>query len=383
MQYTLIEDKKDVVELTETLLKKEAIYIDLEFDKNHFRYGFNLCLLQISDGQNIFLIDPLKGFDIQLISSVLESAEITKVCYAFGEDMRLLHHLGCFPKKVLDLATVRSLLNYPPLSLTNILYETMGVEVGKSQQKSNWCERPLSKEQFQYAAEDVLYLPKLEKQLMKEVEEHNRNNWIEEEMSALEQEDWSNSNNFFNLHEKEKKNFTLRAWMRYKALIHFRENLAAQLNRPSYKVIDKNILIDIAKDPLKLDQWKNQKRIHPSLRNSKTKNNIEEVLTAIEKEIAAKNIEETTPARSEINKEEKIRLSQKRKRTEKIKEEFFVPIKKVMINELGEHLTNYLFSNRRMEGIINCSIELLPYQKELLIDYANRLNLPTKQIGIG
>ena len=41
------------------LASKKTIFIDLEFDKNHFRYGFNLCLMQIFDGENIYLIDPL------------------------------------------------------------------------------------------------------------------------------------------------------------------------------------------------------------------------------------------------------------------------------------------------------------------------------------
>ena len=93
---------------TSTLVKECAIQIqkvpfisvDLEFDKNRYRYGFNLCLIQIYDGSNTYLIDPLVDeIDLQPIFGIFENPDIIKIVFSFGEDLRLLHSLGCFPKK--------------------------------------------------------------------------------------------------------------------------------------------------------------------------------------------------------------------------------------------------------------------------------------------
>src|SRR6056297_1116713 len=78
--------------------------IDLEFDKNRFRYGFNLCLMQIAAGDVCYVIDPLaQGVKVDPLFPVLENPEVDKLVFAFGEDLRLLHYLGCFPKGLIDL----------------------------------------------------------------------------------------------------------------------------------------------------------------------------------------------------------------------------------------------------------------------------------------
>ena len=55
------------------LQKVPFISVDLEFDKNRYRYGFNLCLIQIYDGSNTYLIDPLVDeIDLQPIFGIFE-----------------------------------------------------------------------------------------------------------------------------------------------------------------------------------------------------------------------------------------------------------------------------------------------------------------------
>jgi len=138
-----IDDQNSFKEAISKLALSDKLYIDLEFDKNHYRYGFNLCLMQVFDGNTCYLIDPLGNLNIESIFPILENPKIEKVCFAFGEDIRLLHHIGCQPKNVLDLAVVRTLLNKPTLSLSNSLVEELGLEAQSSQQKSNWFARPL------------------------------------------------------------------------------------------------------------------------------------------------------------------------------------------------------------------------------------------------
>ena len=90
---------------TETKLKEcvqelnacSVIGFDLEFDNNYFKYGFNICLIQIATEKTCFIIDPiaLKTKQLKPIFEVFENPKIVKVAHSSGEDLRLLQSLGC------------------------------------------------------------------------------------------------------------------------------------------------------------------------------------------------------------------------------------------------------------------------------------------------
>ena len=157
--YNLINKADDFQSCVDSLSQKSQFSIDLEFDKNRFRYGFNLCLMQIFDGKDCYLIDPLSDdIDIKKIFPLIEDPKIEKVAFSFSEDLRLLHSLGCYPQNVYDISFAAALLNFPPVSLTKLLHMVLEIETDKSSQQSNWFKRPLSEDQKNYAAEDVIYL---------------------------------------------------------------------------------------------------------------------------------------------------------------------------------------------------------------------------------
>src|SRR5690554_5661514 len=111
MQIQLIETTSQLEDCVQSIAKASQLAIDLEFDKNRFRYGFQLCLMQIAAGEECFVIDPLaEGVDVSGLFPVLEDETVENVVFAFGEDIRLLHTLGCFPKGLYDLRSATSLL---------------------------------------------------------------------------------------------------------------------------------------------------------------------------------------------------------------------------------------------------------------------------------
>ncbi|PHR50089.1 MAG: hypothetical protein COA32_02845 [Fluviicola sp.] len=370
-----IDDELSFKEALSKLELSDKLYVDLEFDKNHYRYGFNLCLMQVYDGKTCYLIDPLGSLKIDSIFPILENPEIEKVCFAFGEDIRLLHHIGCQPKNVLDLAVVRTLLNKPTLSLSNSLVEELGLEAQSSQQKSNWFARPLTAEQIQYAAEDVFDLPKLRDVLMAELEKMGRTEWMEQEQQQFESEDWTIGAEPEIVPFKDRKQLTMREWIRYSILMEYRDYLSSKLNRPSYKVIDKNIFIDLAKNPEKVNRWITIKRVHPKIRNEKVETKLKSLLAEAEKTIQEENIKKDQSSRPPITSEQKMRNAQVRKEIEHAKNNVFLPIKELLKKEYGEHFSNYLLSNRRIVGIISGNIKLLDYQKRLLNQYKSALNI--------
>lgn len=377
MAIQIIEEQEQLSSVTEKLEQKDRIAIDLEFDKNYYRYGFNLCLMQIYDGSTCYLLDPLSGdLDIKAIFPVLENENIEKVAFAFGEDLRLLHSIGCFPENVYDLDNAISLLNYPPASLTNHLKRILDIETGQSSQMSNWYERPLSDQQIQYAAEDVKYLFALHDKLVSESQQKEVEPWINQENRAITRQNFADEESSSFLKHKDKKEFSEREWHLYANLMEVREQLAESLNKPAFKVIKKEILADIARNPRQLKNWENTRGIHPRLRNAKIREKLTATLKESQKSADSEGLKDSEPANKPLSTEEFEQQKQLRMKVNQAKQEFFNPIKNQIEMEYGKEVSTFLFSNRIIGDLISRETpEMLPYKSELLIHYADKLDL--------
>lgn len=353
------------------------IAIDLEFDKNRYRYGFNLCLVQAYTGQTCFLIDPLsENIQIEKLFPVLENRDIQKVVFAFGEDLRLLHSIGCFPGNIYDLSIATSLLNYPPASLSNYIADILNLETGKSSQQSNWYRRPLSDKQKEYAAQDVLHLLTMKKIIEKEADKKNITKWICEENEVYHRLNYAglDDNNF--IKDKDKNGFTEFEWFLFKRLMEFREEISKRHNKPSYQMIDKNYISAIAKDPRKLGKWENTRGIYKKIKNNSTKEKISALLKASIREAHGLNLSETDPAEKKPGKEEINQLRKEREKVNRIKNEYFNPVKDLIGSYYGEAAASFILSNRIILELISGEAgHIENYKKELILNCAKELDL--------
>ena len=71
-------------------------------------------------------------------------------------------------------------------SLAELLEQTLGVVLDKTETLTNWVRRPLSEDQLAYAIEDVRYLHEARDVLQARVEEIGRSTWLAEEMAAYD-----------------------------------------------------------------------------------------------------------------------------------------------------------------------------------------------------
>lgn len=379
VNFEYIRNNAELDQVIKVLSKEKFIYLDLEFDKNHFRYGFNLCLMQIRANDTNYLIDPIDDLTISKTFGVLSNEKITKVVYAFDEDLRLLHHLKCFPKNIHDIATVRRLLNLEHRSLNNVIEELLEKKLPKSEQKSNWCARPLTEKQLKYAAFDVEFLPKVYASIFQDLKQKGRESWFNEEVEALNQLDYSAVNDYVFLNPKEKKNFSILEWRRYEFLVNFREEKAMKLNRPSYKVLTNDVLKNSARNPAQLNKWLEEKRCHPSLRTKKIKRHLIAGLKEVDEQTKKELGDPNASAREAISSIEKQQIRQKRMINEKIKKDKYSILKNYLIEKYGAQLTNYWLSNRIITAVLHGEDLLLPYQKKIIIDACKKLNLDAEK----
>ena len=120
----------------------------------------------------------------------------------------------------------------------------------KSLQRSDWTLRPIPKDALQYAVNDVLYLRDLRDLLLEKLLELKRDQWIFEEFKYLEKIKYSPKlmeNPFLSI--KGSKGLDIKSLTVLNKLYEFRENEAIRLDRPAFKVVHDNTLIEIAKNP--------------------------------------------------------------------------------------------------------------------------------------
>ena len=381
MSIRYIDKDEELSSVVRHLESTDQIAIDLEFDRNRYRYGFNLCLIQLFDGEDCHLIDPLSDkLDTEKLFPVLEDSSVEKVAFAFQEDHRLLHYVGCKPKNIFDLRIASQLLNYPPASLTNIVKDTLEVDMGKSSQNSNWFKRPLKENQIKYAAKDVLYLFDLKKKFKAEAEQKEILQWIDEENQNWDhvQYDDSDINNF--IKEKDKRDLNEVEWNVFVSLMEFREKIASQSDRPSYQIFSKDLIYQIVENPDRLKNWTSERGVFNRLKNRGIQKKLEKLVQKSIQEAEEKGLSRSKSAKKTPTAEEMKEINQKKQLIQQAKSEFFSPIKDRITEDYGDEVSTFLFSNRIISDLVtgsNGSLE--SYKRSLLENYADELNLNVDQ----
>lgn len=361
----------------EFLSQEKAFAIDLEFDKNRYRYGFNLCLVQLYANERCFIVDPLsKDLDISRLFPILEDPSIEKIVYSFGEDLRLLHSLGCLPKCIFDIAIAMRLLDYPPTSLANALYTLLEIEISKSAQKSNWFLRPLSDKQIDYAAKDVLYLEDMKKLLVEEAQSKQILPWIEEENAVFDTVYYGDVDNNNFLKEKDKNGLSEHAFHIFKRLLEFREEIAKECNRPSYQIVDKEYLKELSERPKQIYRFEKIKGIYKTLKNDAFKNKLAAKRQEFEKEANNLGLSRTEKALKRLSQEEYQLRRKQRDVREEAKKKYFKPIQALIAADYGENVVTFIMGNRLMDELAVGNLQnLRVYKRHLIEGYAKDLDL--------
>lgn len=372
-----IQNNRDLADCLQQIETANEIAIDLEFDRNRYRYGFNMCLMQIYDGKDTFLVDPLANqLDITQTFPIVENPEVQKVVFAFGEDLRLFHSLGCFPKNILDLDIASSLLNYPPSSLDNLLKDVLDIEPGGSSQQSNWFRRPLSDKQKKYAASDVYHLLELKAALMEEAEKSEVYEWIMQENALHDDLDYSDEDHNNLIKEKDKKGQSEYSWFLYTRLMEFFDGEAQNMNKPVYQLIGKKKLKELAENPALIKNWQNTSGIYRRIKNSSFQQKVSQVLEQAKDDAQANGLAKNEPAIKRLSQEEYQEVKKERHRIGQIKSEVFSPLQDRLISKQGKHSKSYILPNRLVTELIKGEAEELPpYKKELFTSYARELDV--------
>ena len=118
-----------------------------------------VSLLQIAFQQeNPVLVDLIAIENHQLLKGLMDDDSL-KIFHSCSQDLETLDLMGIFPSTIYDTQIAASFLGFGyMIGYSKLVELSLGVIVSKSQQKSNWMQRPLKDSQIEYAANEVRYL---------------------------------------------------------------------------------------------------------------------------------------------------------------------------------------------------------------------------------
>ena len=234
------------------------IGVDTEADSRH-RYPEKVCLLQISNGDNTYVIDTLAPLDYRAITTLFSSNRTQKILHGGDFDIRGLNRdfgtefVNCF-----DTSIAARFANHERIGLASLLENILGVSIPKDErlQKADWSRRPLSPEALDYAAGDVIYLPRLMQDLHKQLATLGRESWVAEECERISKVSYiEKDKDLAFLSVKGTRELDGKGLAILKLLYDFRESQAIKLNRPPGFVLSAEVLAFISANPdVELDE---------------------------------------------------------------------------------------------------------------------------------
>lgn len=181
-----VDDSAQLAQLCEKWRGQKAVALDTEFMRSRTFYP-QPALVQVGDGEHCYLIDNLAVDNLEPLRELLLDTGVTKIMHSCSEDLETLDRLlGAVPEPIFDTQVAAALTGLGPgLGYAATVRELLGVELPKSETRSDWLQRPLSDAQKTYAALDVAWLPMVYGVLLKQLRDQGRLAWLQEDCDAI------------------------------------------------------------------------------------------------------------------------------------------------------------------------------------------------------
>jgi ribonuclease D len=236
-------------EMIERAAAQEVIAVDTEADSLH-SYFDKVCLIQMTIGGEDYVIDPLAKIDISRFGNVLSNPAIRKIFHGGDYDLRILNRdFGFTITNLVDTMICAQLLGYEAFGLAALLDRHFGLKLNKAHQRADWAMRPLPPDMLDYAAMDTRHLARLYELLRAELEARGRWEWAVEEFGRLESVRYRDTEDDAEPFRRLKGigGFDRRSLAVVRSLYDWRDQLAREADRPPFKIIGNDAIIEIAK----------------------------------------------------------------------------------------------------------------------------------------
>lgn len=243
--FQFIHQQKDFENVL-ALMSQNSIYgLDTEFIKVDTLWP-KLGVFQININDQVYLLDGT-SLNLSAFWEKLFQAQ-QNIFHACGEDIDLIYHYA--QKKnlnnVFDTQVGMSFLGHGlQVSYQNALKTMLNVDIDKGQTRSDWLARPLSDEQLNYAANDVLYLMQLADKVQTDLKQHYLLDFAHEDCRNLTQEIGEETPLELLYQDVGNYRHSRRQLMQLQQLAVWREQMVKALNQPRSFILRNSTMLDL------------------------------------------------------------------------------------------------------------------------------------------
>jgi len=259
-----VNDSQQLNELCSHWLQQDFIALDTEFIREKTFYPI-AGLLQVSSGEQAYLLDPLTIKDWSAFAQVLQAPSVVKVVHSCGEDLEVLLGLtGALPVPLYDTQLAAAVIDLGfSWSYARLVKHFLDIDVAKDVTRSDWLQRPLTSQQESYAAQDVTYLAQLYPLLDAQLSEQKRQ-WLLADGASLVAAQL-NPIKLADFWQTAKQAWRLNAQQSavLQVLSLWREEQARKRDLPRNRVLREQVLFALAlKQPSKLSELASYEDLH-------------------------------------------------------------------------------------------------------------------------
>ena len=243
-----IDTRQDADDFLTDISTVREIAVDTEGASFH-RFIDRIYLLQITTRERSAIIDPLPIGMPKALGDILEDPEVEVVFHDADYDLRLLHQdYGWHVNHIFDTRIAAQLLGIKAFGLAALLEQFFGVKLDKKHQRADWSLRPLPQGMLDYAAQDTRHLLDLRDELKSRLEKLGRWEWAKEEFERLEGTKWEDDDSSLAfLRIKGARDLSRRELAVLRELVPWRDSVAKEVDRATFRVIGNEVLLDIAR----------------------------------------------------------------------------------------------------------------------------------------
>jgi len=245
----MVEDDEALVAAVESLRGAPVVGVDTEADSFH-SYQEKVCLVQLSDLKQDYIVDPLKVSDMSPLGEIMQNPDVVKVLHGADYDIvSLKRDFGFQFDNVFDTMISAQFLGFDGVGLADLIRRFFGHKIDKKYQRHDWSKRPLFPEHLDYARGDTHWLPALRELLELFLRRDGRLEAVLEECSIVQEREWQGrvggEGDF--LRVKGSRLLEPADLRVFRCLWEYRDGQARAQNRPSFKLLPDAFLLQIAR----------------------------------------------------------------------------------------------------------------------------------------
>jgi ribonuclease D len=252
LSWQLIATDEELATLLSRAADCRTVIVDTEFMRRNTFYPqvalLQLCFDSGPAAEQAWLVDPLAISDTAPLVRLLSDPQVIKVLHSASEDLEVFQRwLGVLPDPLFDTQRAAALVDIGfGMGYRNLVQAICDVDLPKGETRSDWLQRPLTESQCDYAAQDVIWLLAVWRELRDRCREQDKLEWVLADGADATRTAMANGSGSYYPRIKSAWKLDRRQLGALKAVCEWREETARSRDKPRNWIIDDKACLQLA-----------------------------------------------------------------------------------------------------------------------------------------